>query len=391
MIIENFEIEQQLLQKQAIVKENDIKCLSNILTQTFQYPENYFILQIGDCAEPFKDSAIDIVEKKCDFYLQMANMLEVYLQKEVILIGRIAGQYAKPRTDSLETQKGQTLPVYRGDMINEFEFTTKSRQIDSNRILEAYTHAKSVVTHIDSYIFRKNIEKKIFTSHEALVLEYDRGLTRTSQTSLKKFNYSAHTIWLGNRSRDLNGPQIEYLSSVHNPIGIKIGPTEPNQDFLDLLERLNPNRIEGKIYLMTRLGANLVHIYLPKIIKAVKQLKMPVLWCVDPMHGNTFKIKNGLKVRSILDILDECKITAYIHKKMGTCLSGVHLEASYEHVSECINTSKSHAELEKYDYYTSMCDPRLNPDQVKRVLKTFKAGPILKPNIQNNITKELLI
>lgn len=360
-----------LLTKENLVQETDVSEFKAILQKIYQKPDDFFLLHIGDCAESFDDCREEIVFEKCQFYFDTAKLLEERLQKSVVVIGRIAGQYAKPRTEDFEQQNGMTLPIYRGDMINSHEFDKNARKPNTERILQAYECAGRTVGFIEKY--QQKFAKKLFISHEALVLDYECGLTRYAhhqQSELTPFfNASAHTVWLGDRSRNLSQEHIAYLNTIQNSIGVKIGTTQSPDTLIDLLDRLNPSREEGKIYLITRLGYHYVEQKLPKLIEAVKAANFPVLWCVDPMHGNTFKVCNEKKVRTTNDILQETLLTFKIHKELKSHLSGLHLEATFLPVTECVTKKREDTVLSDLSFYTTKCDPRLNPEQVGFLIK----------------------
>lgn len=364
------EIRNMLSAKQNLVQERDVYELKTLLQQAYEKPNENFILHIGDCAESFDDCTEETVFNKCKFYTDTAKLLADRLQKKVVIIGRIAGQYAKPRTEDFEQYNGIVLPIYRGDMINSYEFDTNARKPNSERILKAYDCSSRTIDFINAY--EQKYGGKIFTSHEALVLDYERGLTRHCRHSMRStglFNSSAHTVWLGDRSRNMSHSHIEYLATIHNPVGVKIGATQSPETLIDLLNALNPSREDGKLYLITRLGVANVQEKLSKLIEAVKAAAFPVLWCVDPMHGNTFKVNQEKKVRTTYDILDEVLYTIKIHKEMGTHLSGLHLEATFLPVTECVTKRREDTTICDLPFYTTKCDPRLNAEQVRRLIK----------------------
>ncbi len=382
------DIEAQLAKKSPLVGEEEIQALQSLLEKAYHNPNDYFILQIGDCAERFEDSTKKSVFKKCQFYFDVAQQLENALSKKIILLGRIAGQYAKPRTDALEVRNGQALPIYKGDMLNGYNFSQESRVMKPSRILDAYNHATQALNSIQKFYVQNNTSQRMFTSHEALVLDYENGLTRVSENTQEFYNYSAHTVWLGQQSRELNGPQIEYLSKIENPIGIKLGPTQTPETICALLKKLNPKCIKGKIYLITRLGVQLVDSLLPKFIEAVQKSNVPVLWCVDPMHGNTFKLSDNRKIRSVKDIIQECARTHEIHQSFGTSLQGIHLEASCDDITECVSVGREEAHLCEFPQYQTQCDPRLNPEQVNEIIKHFNTQHFIHAKHQNNSTTQ---
>lgn len=326
-----------------------------------------FILQTGDCAEQFKDCTNEIVQKKVQEFQKQKIFLEKILMKEVILIGRIAGQFAKPRSESFENLNGTLLPIYRGDIVNSNEANAAARLPQPVNLIRAYKNAKKAF----QYIERHSKNKKIYTSHEALLLEYESCFTKYQHDYKQYYNSSAHFLWIGERTRQLDHAHIEYIRNLYNPIGIKISSQISSEELITLILKINPKNEKGKIVLIPRLGANKVEIYLPKFIQAIKKNNLPVTWLCDPMHGNTEKTGSGIKTRKIENITTEIKISKEIHLKEDTILGGIHLETAHEEVTECYGGFTNILLNDLSKNYLSACDPRLNPTQTCEVLKTF--------------------
>ncbi|KAK4451728.1 phospho-2-dehydro-3-deoxyheptonate aldolase [Podospora aff. communis PSN243] len=381
-----------------------------------------FLLQGGDCAELFDYCEQSAIESKIKLLLQMSLVLIWGADKRVVRIGRMAGQYAKPRSSPMETVNGQQVPSFRGDILNGFALD--QRELDPNRLVKAYHHSSATLNYIRAAIssgiadlhrpldwglghvrdpalkakyseavnfltdmlrFMQTIgaDKSqkldtvdLFTSHEGLLLEYEQALTRlldnpshppSSATTPAKeyYNTSAHFLWIGDRTRQIDGAHVEFFRGIANPIGVKVGPTTPTADLLAMLRTLNPSREEGKITLITRYGASKVAELLPAHIRAVEdsEYARTVVWQCDPMHGNTQSVSGGIKTRAFSDIFSELQQTLRIHKEQGSYLGGVHLELTGDAVTECLGGSEGLDEDDLSTNYTSFCDPRLNEKQ----------------------------
>ncbi|APJ03620.1 3-deoxy-7-phosphoheptulonate synthase [Silvanigrella aquatica] len=336
---------------------------------------NIFVLQAGDCAETFDSCQYGDVIQRVTHLQDLSEIIQNILKKPVVTIGRIAGQYAKPRSEEFEIQNGFELPSYRGDIINNIEFKKNKRVPEPKRLLEAFENSKLTLNWIRKYFHENNIafkNSRFFTSHEALLLNYESCLTRKSKISDNWFNYGAHYLWLGERTRDLNSAHIEYLRGISNPIGIKIGPKSNAQELIDIIKILNPNHIPGKINLITRIGANKVCDVLTKIIVSVNKAKTPVTWSCDPMHGNSFKTQNGIKTRDFESIFKELMDTYSLHNELGSILAGIHLELTHLNVTECLGGQKSNVtENNLLLNYQTYCDPRLNKEQSLELIHKF--------------------
>lgn len=369
-----------------------------------------FILQGGDCAESFNDCRSDIISNKLKIILQMSLILLHGLHKPIIRVGRIAGQYAKPRSSDFETIDGVTLPSYRGDIVNSPEFTPASREPNPKLLLQAYScsamtlnfiralldggfadlhhpqlwdlrfveHSKqkdeyqSIVKSIEEALdFLKAIDGirssnlnnvDFYTSHEALHLHYEQALTRKLSDGLW-YNLSTHLPWIGMRTAQTNSAHLEFLRGVQNPIGIKVGPAATPEWLEEVLSLANPLREEGRILLFTRLGAKHIDTLLPPLIDAVKKIKVPVTWSCDPMHGNTETTPDGTKTRHFDNIVFELKQALEIHNEMGSYLGGVHFELTGDNVTECIGGARGLDANDLKTAYRSLVDPRLNYEQ----------------------------
>ena len=370
-----------------------------------------FILQGGDCAETFASFDEKKIREKLKIILQMSLILTHGTEKNVIKIGRIAGQYAKPRTNDIEKRGGKSLPSYRGDAVNDIKFNKLARTHDCERLITAYyqssatlnliraftsgTHAglekiqnisnfnksefikkyqKIVNKFSDSIRFINKIgmntandfESKLtnfFTSHEALILSYEDSLTRFDKQTNKWYAHSAHMLWVGHRTNFINSSHINFLSSIDNPIGMKIGPDTNLNELETLIKQLNPNNDWGRLSLICRFGEKKIKSLLPKVIKIIKKNDFKVLWMCDPMHGNTFKTVSDIKTRHFNSILKELKLFFMICKEENCYPGGVHFEFTEQNVTECLGGSSNIKQQDLNKKYESACDPRLNNEQ----------------------------
>ncbi|KAI5458088.1 DAHP synthetase [Mariannaea sp. PMI_226] len=413
----------ELTRLPPLVHPNEIIALKAHLRDVAQ--GNAFLLQGGDCAELFDYCQQGPIESKIKLLLQMSVVLIWGLNKRVVRIGRMAGQYAKPRSSPTEMVNGQELPSFRGDILNGYR--VEDREIDPNRLVKAYHYSAATLNYIRSSIasgiadlhrpldwglghvrdpalkakysaiassiqqtlrFLQTINARpeelqtveLFTSHEGLLLEYEQALTRLLEKPAAEGRYSpapangdhkeyydtsAHFLWIGDRTRQLDHAHVEFFRGIANPIGIKVGPTTPTEDLLALLRTLNPSCEPGKITLITRYGAPKVRQLLAKHIRAVEdsEYRRCVVWQCDPMHGNTLSTPSGIKTRRFGDIYKELQETLAIHKEEGSYLGGVHLELTGDAVTECLGGSEGLDEDDLSTNYTSFCDPRLNEKQ----------------------------
>jgi 3-deoxy-7-phosphoheptulonate synthase len=369
-----------------------------------------FVLQGGDCAESFEDCRSEPLAAKLKILLQMSLVLVHGTRKQVVRIGRIAGQYAKPRSADTETRNGVTLPAYRGDIINRDGFTAADREPDPTLMLRAYEragltlnfirslldggfadlhhpeywdvsfaqgatreHYERIVTSIrDSLDFVAKIagveadalrRVDLFTSHEALALPYEQAQTRRVPRRDGWYNLATHFPWIGMRTAQLEGAHVEFHRGIQNPMGIKVGPAMTTEWLLELLRVLDPDRVPGKITLIHRMGAANVRTKLPPLVEAVQRAGRRVLWVCDPMHGNTETTPSGIKTRRFENIVDELEQSFALHTSIGSRLGGVHVELTGEDVTECIGGARGLSESDLDRAYKSRVDPRLNYEQ----------------------------
>ncbi|MDF1801307.1 class II 3-deoxy-7-phosphoheptulonate synthase [Thalassovita sp.] len=371
-----------------------------------------FLLQGGDCAESFEQFSANAIRDTFKVMLQMAMVLTFGAKVPVVKVGRMAGQFAKPRSAPTETVNGLELPSYRGDIINELDFNEGARIPDPAKMLQAYTQSaatlnllrafstggyadvhqvhqwtlgftegekaakyREMATRIsDTLDFMKaaGVDStrtqalqtvSFYTSHEALLLEYEEALTRLDSTSGKWLAGSGHMLWIGDRTRQPDGAHVEFLSGVQNPIGLKCGPTTTAEDLKVLMQKLNPENEEGRLTLIARFGAGKVGDNLPRLIKAVQEEGANVVWSCDPMHGNTIKSATGYKTRPFESVLREVQEFFAIHRAEGTIPGGVHFEMTGQDVTECTGGVRAVTEEDLSARYHTACDPRLNASQ----------------------------
>ena len=373
-----------------------------------------FLLQGGDCAESFSDFNAANIRDTFKTLLQMAVVLTYGGKCPVVKIARMAGQYAKPRSSDYETIDGVSLPSYRGDIINNFEFTEQARVPDPQRLMTAYHHSAATlnllrafaqggladlhqvnrwnmgfvaanplkekyqqladriqdalefmeVCGIDSTVAPSLKETDLFTSHEALLLGYEEALTRRDHLSGDWYDCSAHFVWIGERTRQLDHAHIEFFKGIKNPIGVKVGPGMDPDELIKLIDAVNPDNITGRLTLITRMGADVLPEKLPALVRKVQQEGRKVIWSSDPMHGNTEKASSGYKTRSFNNILREISQFFAVHKAEGSYPGGVHLEMTGQHVTECTGGAYGLSDEDLAQRYRTQCDPRLNADQV---------------------------
>ena len=370
-----------------------------------------FLLQGGDCAERFQDCTPETITSKLKILLQMSVVLAYGARQPVIRVGRIAGQYAKPRSVGTEVVDGVTLPVFRGDNINSFEPDANGRKADPNRLLQSYYSASMTLNYLRAMITGgfadlhhpqnwdlsfvgkssqrerygqvvANIQDAVafmasfggireerlgsvdfFTSHEGLLLGFEEAMTRPWSASGRHYNLGAHMLWIGDRTREISGAHIEYFRGIANPIGIKWGPSADPEEMAQLLKALNPNNEAGRLTIITRFGDSKVATYLPAAVAAIRRHNLQVLWSSDPMHGNIIKTKDGVKTRDFDAILGELRDCFRIHRELGGRLGGVHFEMTGEDVTECTGGAAGLGEGDLTRNYETFCDPRLNYSQ----------------------------
>ena len=424
-------VEAKLSFKPPLVFAGEVQALKKSLALVEK--GNAFILQGGDCAESFSQFSANGIRDTFKVLLQMAVILTYGSSIPIIKIGRIAGQFAKPRSSDVEIIDGIELPSYRGDMINDMEFNKTARQPDPQRLIDGYEQSAATLNLIRAFAQggMANLEKvhewtlgflndtpetdkyreianriseslnfmkacgltsssvpqlretDFFTSHEALLLNYEEALTREDTITAEKGWYatSAHLLWVGDRTRQFDHGHIEYLSGIQNPVGIKCGPSLEKDDLIRLLDKVNPNNESGKVVLICRMGSEKVNEHLPKLIKNIKANGKNVTWCCDPMHGNTIKASNGYKTRRVAEILNEVNNFFLVHKSEGTLPGGVHFEMTGSNVTECLGGANEVKESDLGSRYHTHCDPRLNGSQslelaflVSDLIKSFRNG-----------------
>ena len=365
-----------------------------------------FLMQGGDCAETFVDATADRIRNRVKTLLQMALVLTYGSSMPVIKMGRMAGQMAKPRSSNDETRDGVTLPAYRGDAVNGYDFTPESRAHDPQRLLKAYHTSASTLNLVRAFTtggfadlrsvhewnkgfadnpanaryesLAKEIDRAIkfmaacgadfnelrttefYVSHEGLLFDYERPLTRIDSRTGLPYDTSGHFIWIGERTRQLDHAHIDFMSKIRNPIGVKLGPNTQPDDVRELIERLDPNREPGRLTFITRMGAGKIREAMPKLVEAVKGTGSNPLWITDPMHGNGITTSNGYKSRRFDDVMDEVSGFFEVHRAAGTVPGGIHIELTGDDVAECLGGSEQINEAELENRYESLCDPRLN-------------------------------
>ena len=393
---------------------------------------NAFLLQGGDCAESFKEFSTEGVRDTFRVLLQMAVVLTFAASKPVVKVGRIAGQFAKPRSSDTETRDGVSLPSYRGDSVNDAAFTPESREPDPHRLIRAYDQSASTLNLLRAfasggYADLHNVHQwtqdfvkdspaaeryaetasrisealafmkacgvgrdsapslesvDFFTSHEALHLPFEEALTRRDPNTNQWYATSAHMIWIGERTRQLDGAHVEYAQGIANPIGVKCGPTMKPDDLLQLIDTLNPKNEAGRLVLIVRQGANNVRETLPALARAVTQEGKKVVWSSDPMHGNTVKTDSGYKTREFDKVLNELEGFMDVLYAEGAYPGGVHFEMTGRDVTECVGGAKTVTEADLASRYHTHCDPRLNADQALDM--SFRIAESLKRVRKNN-------
>jgi 3-deoxy-7-phosphoheptulonate synthase len=369
-----------------------------------------FVLQGGDCAETFAGATADAVRAKLQTILQMAVVLTYGASVPVVKIGRLAGQYAKPRSAATETRDGVELPAYRGDAVNGFDFTLAARTPDPDRLLRAY-HCAAVTLNLcrafttggyadlhqvhawnQDFVRQSPSGKRyeglaseidralsfmracgadpeelrrveFYSSHEALLLPYEQALTRVDSRSGQRYDVSAHFLWVGERTRAIDGAHVEFAASIRNPIGVKVGPDATPDGLRALIRKLSPDGEPGRLTLISRIGAGRIRTLLPPLVKAAAAEGIPVAWICDPMHGNTFEAPSGHKTRRLADIVAEVQGFFEVHRSLGTHPGGIHIEFTGDNVTECVGGSHEIIAENLHQRYETACDPRLNRSQ----------------------------
>ncbi len=317
-----------------------------------------FLLMGGDCAERFADCYSQRIVNQMEILVQVSGILAQRAGKPVTHIGRIAGQYAKPRSANLEMRDGVCLPAFRGDIYNQTAFTAEARNPDPKRLLMAYRHAATTL-----YCLRHHMVMDHFTTHEGLALEYEAAQTYQEPQSNQWYDLTTHLPWIGERTLALDSAHVAFFRGIANPIGIKLGPSVSPAKLLALMEVLDPDQQPGRLTLIHRFGVDQIGTHLPTLLEAVQRSGRVPCWCCDPMHGNTEITASGVKTRRFDAILGELELAFAIHARMGTLLGGMHLELTGEHVTECLGGECAITEEELGHAYKSTVDPRLNARQ----------------------------
>ncbi|MEU9581282.1 3-deoxy-7-phosphoheptulonate synthase [Streptomyces chilikensis] len=325
------------------------------------------LLQGGDCAERLHTS-LDDVERRIDTLSRMASLLSESFLLPVVVVGRLAGQYAKPRSSAYETRDGVTLPSYRGDSVNGPEFTAAARTADPYRMLRAHQAAAATMNMVRALVGHRagspdtHVPEEMFVSHEALLLDHETPLTRVDPRTGRTYAGTGHLLWAGERTRDPDGAHIAFLAGVANPVAVKLGPAAEPDELLALVERLDPDQEPGRLTFVVRMGAGAVRERLPLLVEKVAASGARVGWVCDPMHGNTYTAPTGHKTRAFDDVLDEITGFFEVHHALGTHPGGIHLEMTGQDVTECVGAAGvGHEDLPRR--YESSCDPRLNRGQ----------------------------
>lgn len=402
---------QQIATYPPLVFAGEARSLQSALGQVAA--GNAFLLQAGDCAESFEEFSANNIREKLRVILQMAVVLTYSMGVPVVKIGRMAGQFAKPRSSGTEKIGDTELPSFRGHIVNDIAFDAAARTPNPDRLVQAYHQSASTLNllraftkggfadlnrvnawtqefvasspegqryvelsneieralsfmracGIDTENYSSLHEVDVYTSHEALILGYEEALTRQDSLTGQWYDCSAHMLWIGERTRQLDGAHVEFLRGVGNPIGCKVGPTTTPEWVLELCQTLNPARIPGRLTLISRMGADKVEDSLRPLLRAVKEADHPVVWACDPMHGNTITAPNGRKTRHFEDIVNEIAGFVRAHKAEGTWPGGIHVELTGENVTECTGGTDDITNDNLNDRYETMCDPRLNGRQ----------------------------
>ena len=368
-----------------------------------------FVLQGGDCAETFANATADNIRDRVKTILQMAAVLTYGSGMPVVKIGRMAGQYAKPRSKDTETREGVELPAYRGDMVNDFEFSTEARTPDPRRLLRGYQASAATLNLVRAFTrggfadlrhvhdwnrgfvanaanaryekLARDIDKamkfmaacgadfeamkstEFWSAHEALLLDYERPMTRVDSRTGDLYNTSGHFVWIGERTRQVDHAHLDFVSKIRNPIGMKVSDKLPADELLRIIDQLDPQREPGRLTLITRMGAGTIREALPPLLRAVQESGALVTWICDPMHGNTFESASGYKTRDFDDVVDEVRGFFDAHNEVGTVPGGIHVELTGNDVTECLGGAERILDADLNKRYESVCDPRLNHQQ----------------------------
>ena len=418
------EVERQLAGYPPLVFAGEARKLKKVIAKA--QAGEAFLLQGGDCAESFAEHSADNIRDFFRLFLQMAVVMTYAAASPIIKIGRVAGQFAKPRSSETETVDGVTLPAYRGDIVNDIAFTKQARAPDPRRQLEAYRQSAATLNLLRAFATGgyANLENAhrwmlsfvhdspqssryqevanritetlgfmraigldpeahpelratdFYTSHEALLLGYEQAMTRLDSTSGDYYATSGHMIWIGDRTRQLDHAHVEYARGIRNPIGLKCGPSLKPDELLRLIDVLDPEQEAGRLTLICRFGADKIEASLPPLVRAVQRAGRKVLWSCDPMHGNTIKAATGYKTRPLERIASEIKSFFAAHRAEGSYAGGIHLEMTGKNVTECTGGARAISEADLHDRYHTYCDPRLNAEQAIEL--SFLIAELLK-------------
>jgi 3-deoxy-7-phosphoheptulonate synthase len=429
------EVERQLAGYPPLVFAGEARKLKRALGKAMA--GEAFLLQGGDCAEAFAEHSADNIRDFFRVFLQMAVVMTYAAASPVIKVGRVAGQFAKPRSSDFEKVDGVELPSYRGDIVNDIEFTAAARTPDPRRQLEAYRQSAATLNLLRAFAtggyanlenahrwmlgFVKDSPQSeryqevadritetlgfmraigldaeahpelratdFYTSHEALLLGFEQAMTRIDSTTGEWYATSGHMIWIGDRTRQLEGAHVEYARGVRNPIGLKCGPSLKPDELIRLIDVLDPTQEPGRLTLICRFGSDKIEAALPPLIRAVEREGRKVLWSCDPMHGNTIKAANGYKTRPFERVVAEIRSFFAVHKGEGTHAGGVHLEMTGKNVTECTGGARAISEADLHDRYPTYCDPRLNAEQAIEV--AFLVAELLKAERLSAPTKHV--
>ena len=405
-------VEEQLAQFPPLIFAEEARSLQEKLADVTR--GDAFLLQGGDCAESFNAFNADTIKNLFKVIMQMAVVMTYSSGRPVVKVGRIAGQFAKPRSSDTEAKGDVELPSYRGDIVNDADFDARAREPKPEKLIQAYYQSAATLNLLRAFarggladltkvhtwnldfvkdkalgrryeelaekitqamdfikacgITPENTpqlhETVLYTSHEALLLGYEEALTRIDSLTGDWYDCSAHMLWIGDRTRDIDGAHVEFFRGIKNPVGVKVGPSMKEEELIELIERINPDNIPGRLTLIVRMGADKVGDLFPPLLHRVKKEGKEVVWSCDPMHGNTFKTENGFKTREFQNILREVKQFFQIHDAEGTVAGGLHLEMTGEDVTECTGSQSCHITVDALsDRYHTQCDPRLNANQ----------------------------
>lgn len=360
------EVRHELSNRPALVSAEESERLTALLAAVAR--REAIALQGGDCAELFEEAAPAPVHRKLEQLHGLASVLRTALDLPTVTMGRMAGQYAKPRSSEWETTaEGVTLPVYRGDAVNAVQATEAARAPDARRLLEAYDSAAATLKVVRESWAGRADRDRVFVSHELLLLPYELPQVREEP---RPYSTSLHFGWIGDRTREPGGAHVALAASIGNPVGVKLGPSTTPAEVVELARILNPQRVPGRLTFIVRMGADRIQELLPPLVEAAKSTGIPIAWFSDPMHGNTVKSGQGLKTRSVESIRTELAAFVGVLRTHGEWPGGLHLELTPEPVTECVARSAD-ARTAALRQYRSPCDPRLNPEQAAEVVDAF--------------------